>query len=214
MYRCGISAARIAELARAASSTVRYHLQLAVAAEPELKTAHQAALKPKPRGNKAGIANMADVVALYDREGRLPSTKSKAPRERALAVWILRRRQDTFAGTLDPVYKTGLEAVPGWEQRTRYAKDAAQWGDRMARVIAHVAAGNDWPRHKNTETEEERVLGVWLQYQRTKLAAGQLSSGKADRLDNALPGWRDGRVKGRRKRASQPPLPHLQSPAP
>jgi hypothetical protein len=36
---------------------------------------------------------MADLVALHEREGRLPSTKSTSSRERALAMWLLCRRK-------------------------------------------------------------------------------------------------------------------------
>lgn len=143
---------------------------------------------------------MADVVSLYERERRLPSTKSKDPRERTLAVWLSRRRQDVDCGTLNPAYAKGLEAVPGWERRARAAKEDAQWEARLGGLVNYRAAGNDWPRHKNTETEDERVLGVWLQYQRTKLAVGQLDEEKASRLDVTLPGWREGRSRGRKKR--------------
>ncbi|UZX04010.1 helicase-associated protein [Arthrobacter sp. CDRTa11] len=202
MYRRGISAARIAELSGSPGSTVRYHLRLAVLAEPDLRPSHQASLSPAPKGSKSGLANLFDVVALYQRERRLPSTKSKHPRERALAVWVSRRRQDVDRGTLDPVYARGLKIIPGWEQRTRRSEDEAQWNDRLSGLMAYLATAEDWPRHKNTDSDEEKVLGVWLQYQRTKLAAGQLDAGKTSQLDDSLPGWREGRSKGRKKAMS------------
>lgn len=193
MYRHGISSERIAQLAGAVGSTVRYHLRLAVVAEPGIRTEHREALKPVRRRSKPGLANMTDVVSLFQEEGRFPSTKSKSPRERALAMWLQRRRKDMEAGQLDPVYREGLQAVPGWEQRTRKAKDEAQWNDRLSQLVAYKAAGNDWPRHKNKANEAEHRLGMWLQYQRTKLAARQLDTSKKSRLDEVLPGWIEGR---------------------
>jgi hypothetical protein len=202
MYRRGMTTTSIAKIMGAGASTVRYHLRLAVQTDPTLRDQHTSAARNPARVTVDGLANMADLVALHEYEGRLPSTKSKHARERALAVWLLRRRQDFDAGKLAPEYREGLETVPEWEQRTRKTKDAAQWEARLHGLVSYWAEGNDWPRHKGPDSEEERLLGVWLQYQRTKLAAGQLSSDKEARLDEALPGWRQGRTKGRIKRSS------------
>ncbi|WP_350006265.1 helicase associated domain-containing protein [Pseudarthrobacter sp. WHRI 8279] len=203
MYRRGITSTKIAEVVRTPVTTIRYHLRLARVAEPGLLEEHEAAQKPARRVGQAGRANLAAVVALYEAEQRLPSRKSAAPTERALAAWLRQRRQDNNAGTLAAEYREGLQAVPGWE-RTRQTKDEARWEARMRSLTEYWAAGNDWPRHKSPDTEEERLLGVWLQYQRTKLAASQLDSDKAERLDKAMPGWRQGRTKRRRQRASLP----------
>jgi hypothetical protein len=201
MYRRGMTTTSIAKIAGAGASTVRYHLRLAVETDPTLRDQHTSAASKPARVTVDGLANMADLVALHEREGRLPSTKSKDPRERALAVWLLRRRQDFDAGKLAPQYREGLEAVPGWEQRTRRTKDDAQWEARLHGLVSYWAEGNDWPRHKGPDNEEERILGVWLQYQRTKLAAGQLDPLKTAMLDEAMPGWREGRTKGRKSRS-------------
>jgi hypothetical protein len=201
MYRRGMTTTSIAKIAGVGASTVRYHLRLAVETDPALRDQHTAAAIKPARVTVDGLANMADLVALHEREGRLPSTKSTDPRERALAVWLLRRRHDFDAGKLAPEYREGLRAVPGWEQRTRKAKDDAQWEARLQALLRYWAAGNDWPRHKNPDTEEERLLGVWLQYQRTKRSAGQLERDKEACLDETMLGWREGRTKGRKKRA-------------
>lgn len=44
MYRKGLTGARIARLVDAPASTVRYHLQVAVRANPRVREEHQAAL--------------------------------------------------------------------------------------------------------------------------------------------------------------------------
>lgn len=101
-----------------------------------------------------------------------------------------------------PQYREGLSSSPAWAKQTRKAKNEAQRDGRLSSLIDYWDAGNDWPRHKNPDTEEERLLGVWLQYQRTKIAAGQLDPGKTGRLDKAMPGRRGGRTNGRRKSVS------------
>jgi hypothetical protein len=200
LYRRGLSTSRIAKFAHAGATTVRYHIRLAAQDEPSLRDEPRAALNTTTRISKSGLSNLADVVALHERERRLPSSSAAEARERALATWLSRRRQDVDSGTLAPVYRAGLRSVPGWERRTRKAKDEAQWEERHSGLIDYWAAGNDWPRHKNPATEEERLLGVWLQYQRTKLASGRLGPEKRARLDETMPGWPSGRTKGRKNR--------------
>jgi len=60
-----------------------------------------------------------------------------------------------------------------------------------------MAAGSDWPRHKKTDTEEERVLGMWLHIQRMKYRRNELDQDNEARLNAMLPRWRDGRARGR-----------------
>jgi hypothetical protein len=60
-----------------------------------------------------------------------------------------------------------------------------------------MAAGNDWPRHKKTDSEEERVLGMWLHIQRMKYRSNGLDQNKEAQLNTLLPDWRDGRARGR-----------------
>lgn len=204
MYRHGLPSKKIAEVVRAPGSTVRYHLKLAVAADPRIREEHKASLRTVGKVTSAGLKNLNAVVALFKSESRLPSSTAPDPRERALSTWLLRRRQNNDEGTLAPEYREGLEAISGWEQRTRESKDETQWELRFSSSVAYYAAGNGWPRQKSPDTEEERLLGVWHQYQRTKLAAGNLAEEKAARLDAAMPGWRLGRTKRRKRSAVSP----------
>jgi hypothetical protein len=115
----------------------------------------------------------------------------------ALAAWLLRRRQDNDRGTLSPTYQEGLQEIPGWEQRTRKADNETRWNQRLLDLGEYTAAGNDWPRHKKTDTEEERVLGMWLHIQRMKYRRRELDHNKEAQLNARLPAWSIGRVRGR-----------------
>lgn len=199
MYRQGLTTTQIAATAGAAQNTVRYHLAIAAVTEPSIRDDHRNATRPPPvtRITAAGLQNLHDTLALYKAEGRFPSTKSSSAREVALAQWLTRRRQDHDRGTLSPVYGDGLEEIPGWELRTRTSKDEARWNHRLIELTGYVAAGNDWPRHKKTDTEEERLLGMWLHIQRMKYRRNQLTDDKEAQLNTHLPDWRDGRTRGR-----------------
>jgi hypothetical protein len=202
MYRQGIPSPAIAAAAGVAKSTVRYHLHIAAQEDPSIRAEHRAAAGIPGQPSGAGLQNMEDLITLYTTEGRLPTSKGPSPRERTLAVWLHRRRQDANQGTLSPTYREGLKAIPGWDkQPDRKAKDEARWNQRLAELMDYMAAGNDWPRHKKTDSEQERTLGIWLHIQRMKHRSRELDQDKETQLNTDLPGWRAGRVRGRKPRA-------------
>ncbi|MDQ0636379.1 hypothetical protein QFZ40_004350 [Arthrobacter pascens] len=209
MYRQGIPSPAIAAAAGVGKSTVRYHLHIAAQADPSIRNEHRAAAGTPVQPTGAGLRNMEDLIDLYTTEGRLPSFKGTAPGERALAVWLQRRRQDAIRGALSPIYRDGLKAIPGWDQQpSRKAKDEARWHQRLAELMDYIAAGNDWPRHKGTETDQERTLGVWLHSQRMKHRRRELDPDKETQLNTDLPGWRAGRVRGRKAPRKNPINPY------
>jgi hypothetical protein len=199
MYRQGLTTTQIAATTGAAQSTVRYHLAIAAATEPSIRDEHRNATRTPPvtRITQAGLQNLHDTIALYKAEGRLPSTKSPSERERALATWLTRRRQEQDRGALSPTYSDGLQEIPGWEQRTRKDDDEARWNQRLQELTDYMVGGNKWPRHKRIDSEAERVLGMWLHIQRMKYRRDELDQEKETQLNTLLPGWRDGRTRGR-----------------
>nr|WP_246224138.1 hypothetical protein [Pseudarthrobacter psychrotolerans] len=104
MYRQGLTTAKIAATAGIGQSTVRYHLAIAAAAEPSIRDDHRSATRTAPatRITADGLRNLDDTLALHRAEGRLPSSSSPSARERALAMWLVRRRQDHDRGSLSP----------------------------------------------------------------------------------------------------------------
>lgn len=142
------------------------------------------------------LRNMEDLIALYKTEGRFPSTKGRSsPPGAALAMWLQRRRQDANRGSLSPIYREGLKAIPGWDQQpSRKAKDEARWQQRLTELMDYMAAGNDWPRHRKTDSDQERTLGVWLHGMKHR--AGDLEPEKEDQMNHALHGWQTGRTRG------------------
>jgi hypothetical protein len=149
------------------------------------------------------MTRMRELVAMVQETGRYPSRTSTDPAERTLASWLERRRHDAAAGTLAPALREGLDVLPDWRGLPRAVVDEARWQDRLTALMAYLAAGNDWPLHKSSATGEEHNLGVWLHTQRQKAHRGELDPAKARVLDEAVPGWREGRQRGRKPGTSK-----------
>lgn len=193
MYRQGIPTPKIAAGAGVAETTVRYHVAIAAKQDPGLRAEHQAALPPaEPRLTAAGQRNLEEILALYRDQGRLPTRHTG--RERALATWLGRRREEAADGTLSPAYGDALNTIPGWGAPSmKHVNDEARWKQRLSEVAAYLGAGNEWPRHNKTKDQEERTLGVWLHTQRIDYRAGKLTAVKEAQLNEVIPGWRQGR---------------------
>jgi hypothetical protein len=145
---------------------------------------------------------MRELVAMVQEAGHYPSRTSTNRAERTLASWLERRRHDAVAGTLAPAFREGLDVLPDWQRLPRPVVDEARWQDRLTALKAYLAAGNDWPLHKSSVTGAEHDLGVWLHSQRQKAHRGELDPAKTRALDEAVPGWRAGRQRGRKPRNS------------
>ncbi|MBT2515508.1 helicase associated domain-containing protein [Arthrobacter sp. ISL-30] len=201
MYRRGIAPSKIADVCGAAVTTVRYHLQIAAKRDPGLRGEHAAALPLTVRDpSDASLQKMQDLVTFYQAEGRLPAAHAKSSHEQALVSWLYRRRRESAQGTLSPVFRDGLSAIPGWDKLSRgEAADEARWQQRLQAVKALRRAGGEWPRHQKTDDPQERTLGVWLHGQRINYKRGKLAREKKSQLDRVLPGWREGRPRGGRR---------------
>lgn len=203
MYRKGIPTSKIAAIEGVAETTVRYHVQIAARADPGIRNDHKAALAdPAPRIAEAGLRNLGEVIAFHQSEGRLPATHAKSARERALGMWLVRKRREAARGVLSPNYREALAVIPGWDKpSTRKADDEARWQQRLEELRNLRATGGDWPRHQKTDDPHERTLGVWLHGQRIDHRAGRLDPAREKKLNEILPGWREGRGHRRGRRA-------------
>jgi hypothetical protein len=197
MYRLGLSRKRIADLVGAEPATVGYHLVIARRRDPQLEAAHLAAADAGPGPSPAALARMEEIIMWVASEGRFPRDRSTDKSERSMARWFSDRRREVDQGTLHVAYGKGLARVPGWDRNARAAAEEARWHKLLARLVEFRAEGNDWPRHKKCDSEREHTLGVWLHAQRQKRRLGELEPVKMKLLDDAIPGWKTGRTRGR-----------------
>jgi hypothetical protein len=200
MYRKGLSRAWIAAVENVPASTVAYHLSVARAQDAGLQDAHDVAAggSSAARVTVQTMQRMNDLIAMVRTEGRYPSSKAGGAAERSLAAWLQRRRHDAAEGRLAPEVRDGLACLPGWLGTPRATADQERWQQRLAELAASRASGQDWPRHKSSDTDTEHELGVWLHTQRYKLRRGELDPAKKKALDAAVPGWSAGRTRGRK----------------
>lgn len=200
MYRRGLSRTQIANLVGASSSKVGYHLTIARRLDPGLVLEHKSFASAATRVSGDSIFRMNELIEFVTQEGRYPSSKAASPHERVLGQWLLRRRHDFATGSLAPAFREGLQTLPGWEIDPRALTNEFRWQERLAALVNYRAQGQEWPRHKKTASEDEHTLGVWLHTQRHKLRRRELDQTKVEALDRSLPGWREGRRRGRRPR--------------
>jgi hypothetical protein len=193
LYRRGMSREKIAELARVKVSLVTSHVTAAKAADPGLKTEHRAASAAATSHAAPGTKRLYQLLAMVQATGRYPSRNAEDKAERELAQWLRRRRRDADAGILNPVIGAGLSVLPDWRRKPREAREDEKWQDHLQRLSAYLAAGNPWPRTTPAVTGLEKELGGWLRSQRYKFRHGDLSSARAEAMDDALPGWLTGR---------------------
>lgn len=198
MYRRGLTGSRIAKLVGAPAGKVRYHLTVARSIEPGLVLEHEALAPDVTSATVNGIARMNELVEFVAREGRCPSSKAASPDERSLGQWLLRRRRDAVKGILSPVFREGLRVLPDWEVPARILSVESRWQEQLSALADYRERGEDWPRHKMTASNEEHGLGVWLHSQRYKLRRGELDLVHVAQLDATVPGWRQGRRRGRK----------------
>lgn len=145
MYRKGLSRKKIAELARVKVSTVAYHLSVAKAADPGLRTEHRAAAEESGRRTAPGLKRLYQVLAMVEATGRYPSRNAEDKVERELAQWLRRRRRDAEAGLLNPVIREGLSVLPDWERKPREIANEQKFQDRLQQLAAYRAAGRPGP---------------------------------------------------------------------
>jgi hypothetical protein len=193
MYRKGLSRKKIAEMARVKVSAVTSHLTAARAADPGLKTEHQAATAASTSHAAPGTKRLYQLLTMVEATGRYPSRTAEDKAERELAQWLRRRRRDADAGILNPVISAGLSVLPDWRRKPRKAREDQQWQDHLEQLAAYRAAGHSWPPTTPGVTGLEKELGGWLRSQRHKFRHGGLSPARWDALDATLPGWLTGR---------------------
>lgn len=199
MYRRGLTGVQISRITGAPTRTVGYHLALAKKLHPELQSEHlKAGAGRHGRVTRRGLELMTQLIGMVEETGRFPSAKAPSKSERALAAWLNRRRNDERAGTLTPAFRDGLSNLLNWQGTSRTVADEAKWRERLAALAAYRKLGNDWPRHEPTAVGTEHELGVWLHMQRYKERRGSLDIKRAAALDEAVPGWRLGRTRGRK----------------
>jgi hypothetical protein len=195
MYRAGIPSTQIARIIGKPDSTVRRHVRVAKARYPKLASEHQANLRR--RASPHSLRLMEELIARVKQTGRYPSSKDPDHRGRSLFTWLNRRRLEDSAGSIHAELRGGLDAaLPDWRCSRKVVDDEALWQETLAELAAYRAAGNDWPRRRSADNDDERRLGAWLSKQRRNRIRQTLDPSRAKSLDAKIPGWPQRRKRG------------------
>lgn len=182
-------------LVRAEPATVGYHLAaIARRRDPELEAGHLAAAGTGTRPSPAALARMGQIIVWITAEHRFPRNRAENKEERSKARWLSDRRREAAEGTLHKAQRR-----PCTGPRMGQEPQGSGRGSQVAR-ITRPARGlprrrHQWPRHNKCDSEQEHTLGVWLRAQRQKRGLGETKL-----LDDAIPGWKKGRTRGRPRR--------------
>lgn len=191
MFCRGLTPARIAEVCGAERGTVARHIRVQRANFPEMQADHEANRPaPSPKSLRASwIANIAELLAVLDAEGRYPTSSDPDPQRRRLGYWLSVQRRAQREGTLTQAKLAALDALPKWQQNQRRDLARKRWQERIGELQDFVLEHGRWPRYRNATSETERSLGVWLHAQRQKASRAVLSNADVEVLDSSLPGW-------------------------
>lgn len=168
MYRKGISFRRIADLCDAPVSTVHRHLQRRTSLDPGLRNDYLAN-KPKlvrAEPSKDWWRGLQQLETFMKETCRTPVTTGLTKGEKGLAHWLSRQRLQERRGQLTVAQKKALDETGEWRTTVRMQQDTARWHYRLGQTQEFLKDQARWPRYHGFDTEEERVLGVWLHGQR------------------------------------------------
>jgi hypothetical protein len=116
----------------------------------EIRTGTTSTFAKAQRTPEVGLRNLADVIAFHESEGRLPVTHGKTARERALGAWLVHRRREAAQGTLSPIYREALTAIPGWDETSTRKPD---------KTSGQLAATGRGTRKRTTPTNAHSGYG-------------------------------------------------------
>lgn len=197
MYCKGLTVSRIAGLCGAGRQTVGRHLRVQRAKFPDMQAEHEAyrpQAKPKPL-RPSWLANIKELSALLEAEGRYPTSSDPDPGRRGLGLWLSAQRRAQRDGRLSQAKLDALTALPRWNEDQRLELARKRWQERLAELEEFKTLHSRWPRFRRAGSEAERIVGVWLHGQRQKALNGQLVTADLRALDKTVPGWNTWRRK-------------------
>ena len=194
MYAAGLSCERIAELCRVSRAAVFAHIQEHATIDPGLRNRHQTRAED-PVARRWNTTYQA-LKRFVDRTDWWPVSGTDGT-EGELALWIAEQRRRHRRGLLSEDRIILLDAAGPWQLSSRALADEQRWWTRLKEAATNRRETGRWPRWRNPDNEQERVLGVWIHGQRQQLTRALLTDDKLAALNENLPGWSERRQPGR-----------------
>lgn len=190
MYAAGLTVREIAEWCHANVATVHLHLRVREKYSPGVHEIHAAALARRDpnRPSTSWRKRLAEVLDFQEAHHRLPDSRAEDA-EASLARWVALQRNAYRQGRMSAVKVILLDDLRGWELDAPRQRRDDHWRKMLEAVSAFVASTGRMPRYKTYDSEDERLLGMWLHRQHQGHSEGSLKQWRLTALDDALPGW-------------------------
>ncbi|MET3952986.1 hypothetical protein ABIB29_003852 [Arthrobacter sp. UYEF36] len=201
MYRKGLTVGRISELCGAVPQTVSRHIRGQRARHPDMQADHLG-MRPPPKTRPIPASWAGNIDALHKIrtfEGRYPTTSDPDPQRRRLGSWLSVQRRANREGRLSQDKLAALQPLAGWTCNQRVVEHGRRWQKRLQELHAFHQHEGRWPRHRNYQSENEHVIGVWLHGQRQKALGGALAANELQALNEKIPGWNTWKPKQERE---------------
>lgn len=196
MYRKGLTVRQIADLCGAVGATVASHLRVSKKLDPGIYHDH-VLNRPGQKPGRIWLQRFSELKSFQQKYRKFPSKKSDDPEVVRLARWLTDQRAKLKAGTLSPAKRERLTEIAGWATSQRPSVDEERWQLRLQELQVFFHREGRWPRHRNSQSEHERMLGVWLHSRRQEASRGRLKGSSLKALNDAVPGWNTWRTRER-----------------
>lgn len=191
MYAAGLTVREISDRCRQKVATVSLHLRVREKKySPGLRATHEAALAARgpDRPSTLWRKRLTEALAFQETHQRLPRSDGDAV-ERSLAQWVADQRLSYTKGRMSVPKIVLLDDLRDWHIDVHQQELDQKWRHRLAAVKEFVDTTGRWPRYRKFESENERILGVWLHNQHQRRAEKMLQPWRLNALNETLPSW-------------------------
>jgi hypothetical protein len=139
------------------------------------------------RARKLDFNDMVKRVKKWvaEHDGQHPPYKALDKDGVNLGLWVHNRRGDYREGRLEPELIEVLEAIPGWQWKTR---GKVSFEDGLEVLEAYVQKYGKMPSNTTAGDRERFNVGRWAKMQRENKKAGKLSAERVKALEQ-VDGW-------------------------
>ena len=196
MWTKGLDPRRIAKICRVPYRKVYDHIRTRVNHNPAL-FGQRLMLHDHPQMPRWGLEKRkptwqeraAELAEFRQTYGRFP--RGYLEGEQKLYSFLQYQRQQCRSGTLLDGRKGYLDQnLPGWLTPPKAERERTLWEQRLDELEMFLQENRRLPRYKTARSSTEKILAVWITYQRRRARIGKLTVSREMKLNQISPGWK------------------------